>query len=285
MAAAADRMPRTLLIGIGAQKAGTNWLADYLAGHPQVFMSPIKELHFWNTRSGKSAGGPERRFRAWLTKLEARGDRAAGGTGLTREDLIERLAINGSIEAYLDFFRRRAGNEPVWCEITPAYSLLDRDDFVDVAAVAADVRFVFLLRNPADRYWSHLRFARRAKPDLDPYAAFRSRFDTRGFALRTNYQRVLEELHAVVDPSRVHLAFFERLFTQSEVDRFCDFLGVARHPADFTPVATTPGDEVMSEEMRALAVRHFAVVYRYIETRFAGDIPENWRKDIATYLD
>ena len=103
--------------------------------------------------------------------------------------------------------------------------------------------------------------------------------------MRTNYRRVLEELYAVVDPSRVHLAFFGRLFTRNEVDRFCDFLGVARHPADFTPVARTPGDEVMSEEMRAMAVRHFAAVYRHVETHFAGDIPESWRKDIATYLD
>jgi hypothetical protein len=50
-------------------------------------------------------------------------------------------------------------------------------------------------------------------------------------------------------------------------------------------VAQTPGSESMSEEMRALAVRHFADVYRYIHNHFAGDIPENWRKDIATYLD
>ena len=35
-------------VGIGAAKAGTSWLADYLAGHPEVALSPIKELHYFD---------------------------------------------------------------------------------------------------------------------------------------------------------------------------------------------------------------------------------------------
>ena len=41
---------KTLVIGIGAQKAGTTWLYRYLRTHPQVGMSPIKELHYWDER-------------------------------------------------------------------------------------------------------------------------------------------------------------------------------------------------------------------------------------------
>ena len=37
-------------VGIGAQKAGTNWLAKYLTSHPQVCFSPIKELHYFDWR-------------------------------------------------------------------------------------------------------------------------------------------------------------------------------------------------------------------------------------------
>jgi hypothetical protein len=35
-------------LGIGAQKAGTSWLASNLSRHPQVFVPPVKEVHFWN---------------------------------------------------------------------------------------------------------------------------------------------------------------------------------------------------------------------------------------------
>ncbi|HET7394821.1 MAG TPA: sulfotransferase domain-containing protein, partial [Gammaproteobacteria bacterium] len=34
-------------LGIGAQKAGTTWLAKWLSMHPEVHM-PVKEIHFWD---------------------------------------------------------------------------------------------------------------------------------------------------------------------------------------------------------------------------------------------
>ena len=34
-------------VGIGAQNAGTSWLAEYLDGHAQVGFSPIKELQYF----------------------------------------------------------------------------------------------------------------------------------------------------------------------------------------------------------------------------------------------
>src|SRR5215208_108045 len=39
---------RTYFVGIGAQKAGTTWLHDYLSSRPDTFMSPIKELHYFD---------------------------------------------------------------------------------------------------------------------------------------------------------------------------------------------------------------------------------------------
>ncbi len=33
-------------LGIGAQKSGTTWLYQNLAAHPQVWMPPVKELHY-----------------------------------------------------------------------------------------------------------------------------------------------------------------------------------------------------------------------------------------------
>ena len=35
-------------VGIGAQKAGTSWLAKALSEHPEVYIHPKKECHFFN---------------------------------------------------------------------------------------------------------------------------------------------------------------------------------------------------------------------------------------------
>ena len=39
---------KTFLLGIGAQKAGTSWLYEYLARRDEIFMSPIKEMHVFD---------------------------------------------------------------------------------------------------------------------------------------------------------------------------------------------------------------------------------------------
>jgi hypothetical protein len=36
------------MVGVGAQKAGPTWLFDYLGRHPDVAVSPIKELHYFD---------------------------------------------------------------------------------------------------------------------------------------------------------------------------------------------------------------------------------------------
>ncbi|MHA1539599.1 MAG: sulfotransferase domain-containing protein [Alphaproteobacteria bacterium] len=40
-------------LGIGAQKAGTSWLFEWLHTHPEVFMPAEKEIHFWDTHETK----------------------------------------------------------------------------------------------------------------------------------------------------------------------------------------------------------------------------------------
>ena len=37
-------------VGIGAQRAGTTWLSDMFARHPDIGMSPVKETHYWSSK-------------------------------------------------------------------------------------------------------------------------------------------------------------------------------------------------------------------------------------------
>lgn len=43
-----DVVGQKLLLGIGAPKAGTTWLYDYLSTHPEVHVPRTKELHYFN---------------------------------------------------------------------------------------------------------------------------------------------------------------------------------------------------------------------------------------------
>ena len=41
---------KTFVCGIGAQKAGTTFLADYFSKHPEFMMSDLKELHYFDAK-------------------------------------------------------------------------------------------------------------------------------------------------------------------------------------------------------------------------------------------
>jgi len=43
-----NRMPKVNFIGIGTQKAGTSWLAEAINEHPDIYIHPKKEAHFFN---------------------------------------------------------------------------------------------------------------------------------------------------------------------------------------------------------------------------------------------
>lgn len=281
------RQPRIFLIGIGAQKAGTTWLGRYLRGHPQVFMSPIKEMHFWNGKFAVAGEDPaELRFAVKLTRSMRRREAGAGRpqpTSTHQRDLEERLGMGSNESAYFDFFAQRAGDLDVWAEITPAYSILDRTAYAAMAGISPATRFLFVMRNPVDRYWSQLRFTKRTQPDLDIFAVFDEYMQEPKFRLRTDYRRTLTEFQAAVPREKLFLEFFERLFTDAAVQRFCGFLSVSAFAADFSPRGETAAKASMTEDMRARAFREFANVYRFVDEFFEGDIPQSWRDDMRRY--
>jgi hypothetical protein len=45
---------------VGAQKAGTSWLYHQLTLHPDFWMPPIKELHYFDTLSRVKLNNPPR---------------------------------------------------------------------------------------------------------------------------------------------------------------------------------------------------------------------------------
>lgn len=59
-------------LGIGAQKAGTTWLAKMLALHPDIYL-PVKEMHFWDKPPLTPAG-----ITQYLDKFNATGKHARG---------------------------------------------------------------------------------------------------------------------------------------------------------------------------------------------------------------
>lgn len=286
-------MTQKLLICIGAQKAGTTWLADYFREHPQVHSPPVKEVHFFDSRfvpewCAKYEEDMLAEFQRQIAQLtiETCGDPAIQQR---LHAMLLRFRMIANPNEYLRFMSWGAQSVPVLFEATPDYSMLGNDGFQMMREIHPDVRLIFLLRNPADRIWSSMTFNRTHNPKFDIEAMFDRLLEREDFMLLADYERTLQEAQSVFGEDRIHLEFYERLFDQAAVDKICRFAGIGMKSAEINTRSNASrgdgagGRDEMPANKRARACAAYAHIYRAIASRFDNDIPENWIQDMAQY--
>jgi hypothetical protein len=152
---------------IGAQKAGTGWLYEQLRFHPDFWMPPVKELHYF-----------DRFWRTPRATAEDRFERARKNARDERDTLfLDRIeALFGrpeiDLESYAHLF---APKGPLLSgDITPGYSALPEEIIGRLAGHFGDLKILFLARDPVERAWSqlsmwirHERIARFDATDVD----------------------------------------------------------------------------------------------------------------------
>jgi len=144
---------------IGAQKAGTSWLAANLSAHPQVWSPYRKELHHFVARHLKGDSIERRRertmqhLRVAMKAAKALGNRPRLVRHLRGLNDPERIFTEEWYEAVFALapLNKAAG------EYTPRYSTLPEEGVEDVRRSCPEARIVWILRDPADRNLSGFR--------------------------------------------------------------------------------------------------------------------------------
>jgi hypothetical protein len=197
---------------IGAPKAGTTALHAALAGHPELFMSPVKEPKFFLT------GGPP--------------PRRGGGPGdvqTYREHIWRRDAYEALFDA--------APPGTLRGESTPFY-LYDRQAQQRIRALIPGARLIAVLRDPVER--AHSNWAHLWSAGLDPIGDFpaacaaEDRRVAAGWAPFWHYTRLgrygeqLDHLLTVFPREQVFVLRYRDLLNApaQALDTICSFLGV-----------------------------------------------------------
>lgn len=304
----------TVMFGIGAPKAGTTWLHRYLLSHPDCHFPARKEAHYFDRLEGV-VGTPELQARAERARslqerinvIERRWSRRARNDWVPDPERLARLAEmygrmhelrywlaleqgqSGDHAAYLDYLADGHGNARVIGDVTPAYSMLEGEVFGVMATLAADVRFIYLLRDPVDRLWSHVRMLARRVADAgagfaETARALMDRFleeGDDGLSARSDYRGTIARLFAHVPARNVHLEFFERLFTQEAADRITAFLGLSPLPAPIDRRVHAGIPLALDDERRARARALLAPQYAFAGEFFGDRLPPEWRAQMV----
>ncbi|PYJ54246.1 MAG: hypothetical protein DME82_12080 [Verrucomicrobia bacterium] len=185
---------------IGAHKGGTTWLYQQLDSHPDFWMPPFKELHYFDQLSNvERASSPRCRDERDLRFLES----------------IKNLSAKPYIdlEHYARLFEPKGS---LLCgDISPNYSTLSNEVIRQVAGYFPTLKVIFLARDPVERVWSHLSMEvryRQIEPfDVTNIDEVNRNLVRRGLLLRSYPSAVVARWKRHVRPDRFRIYFFDDL--------------------------------------------------------------------------
>jgi hypothetical protein len=278
---------------IGAAKAGTDWLHRHLSVHPECHLRAIKELHYFSSLERGRLDRELEKHTGFQTALMRRLERESRAPDAMQaqklSDRADWMDVLGKgredVPAYLDYLHSGAREGQVVADMTPAYALLPEDRLRRMGQMADDVRFLYLLRDPIQRLWSHVRMiAVRRDPEGRVTRQRCARILQRvisgqedQIAQRSDYAGTLNRLALAVPGPQVLVEAFEDMVQGEGLQRLCRFLGIAPMAPDAEPVhAGQPLD--MTRDQRRAAADWLAPQYDAAE-RALGRMPEGWTRE------
>ena len=288
-----------ILFCVGATKAGTSWLYRYLHDHPDCALPAVKEAHYWNTFGREAQEKQVIAFRQRLRELRnLRADAADAGRGWQVENAKRRIAdMKGLIAtlegdrtgdaAYREWLTDRGEGARLFADITPNYATLSDAMLTRMLALSPHVKVLFLIRDPLDRLWSHIRMqARRQRQSHEIYEKKANnilhRILNRGqethILERGDYPAIIARLRRIVPADRLRIQFTEDMMRQDGLSPLCEFLAIE----PVTPAAQQPVHEgppvVMLDKLRPKALRLLDEHYDWV-ARNVGPLPERWQEN------
>lgn len=151
---------------IGAQKAGTSWIYQNLKNHPEIWTPPVKEFHFFDEyerRLNKNKTSDpitrksyfNRKIKVFLkslylafVKMKIKYIRFGFLYAFTTRGLSKKL-----MKRYILMFDKNK----ISGDITPAYATLSEETIIKIREYLLNLKVIFVLRNPVERFWSETR--------------------------------------------------------------------------------------------------------------------------------
>jgi len=272
-------------------------LHDYLSSHPDCGFRSVKELHYFDAAENDKWGGQIKRVENELGKLQSRQGELSGWKARRNAqriaDHVEWLDVlkgRRRDDARYGAYLAGAGGQLVG-DITPSYAMLTSETLAEMTTLAEDVRFVYLIRDPVSRLWSHVRMnAGRAGGDLpveDRAKALMDRVlnapesdEAMHILTRGDYAGSLLRLSSVVPPTQLFVAFMEELVSPTGVQSLCEFLGISMVPGRYEKRVREGVPMALDAGRKAAAVALLQDQYDFVARIFPA-LPDAWHRSLG----
>jgi hypothetical protein len=263
---------------IGAQRSGTTWLHHVLRRHRQIWLPPIKELHYFDRK---------RLRRGW----ERRNEWLQAAVAITRSPgwAFNYLCGLRSDEWYARLFERAQSRGFITGEIAPDYATLSDNVFCRIRSLNPNMKLIFIMREPVERAWSGVtrRFKLgRITPPLTEERALEVALSPK-LAARADYLTTIERVERIFPRGQLHFCFFDDLSERptaflSELLTFldADTSGIESMSLP-NAINSSARDYPMTEGFVCRMILEYQPIVSRLAARFEGP-PKNW---LAKYKD
>lgn len=239
-------LPPNLMLGAGAMKAGTTWLAVVLATHPRLRFTPEKELCYFSDRQCEAAGqfqhylnAVARKRRVWDTYMNLDPEKTSIHWLRDRVKWCAAYLDSPTDDRWYSNLFDLPEPDLFACDFSNLYAQLTPESWRSIRTRTGNLRVLYTMRDPIKRLWSHVRFELAIKKKLgelaswteDELVAFAS---GKSFADPGEYGQALGRLRSALDPWQVLPIFFEdvRKDPAGQLARIEDHLGIGHHVYD-----------------------------------------------------
>lgn len=277
-------------VGIGAQKSGTTWLARMLAGHPDVFMTPVKEIHYFDHIRGLTEHLSEKkrhsRRRKYYQRMWTQWSRFAEHRS-QRAWWRDYMASPIDDDWYRRLFQHR-GRATLAGEITPEYAIIGRDGLAHIKRLAPAARVIFIMRNPIERMWSqalHQCRARGLDANRQSPSAIIAMLQEPRFGELGDYATTLSDMAAVFKAEQTLVLYYEDMHQDrlAALRQVCAFIGTGFEADHFTELGrrfNRSQQAALPEPVRAYLRQACREQAEAVRARI-GRIPAAWEREFA----
>lgn len=282
-------MNGTMILGVGAQKAGTTWFYQQLVKSSGFNEGFGKEYHFFDSLFLKEC----KVFRQNVIK-RCRNELVSDLRVDLNKICFRRLSFYIEPSNYFDYFTRLLNAGPGNCvaDITPSYSGLSEDHlrYIRDEFEQRNVRVVplFLMREPVNRLNSMVRHHFREKkilPTTEQVVQGMHEMQNGGQeTLRSDYTRIYSTISEVFGIENCLVGFYETIFSENELRRLFRFLQLDYQPVDFTEkVNASPKTEKIERHEIELIKGKYQDRYDFVLETFGQEFVDlHWHPAVAS---
>lgn len=252
---------------VGMQKAGTGWLYDQLQHHPDFWMPPVKEIHYFDRPrdDDRNLKALDKRRAAKRWSVESGWRELVPGDEVFFERADRAFRNDLDIDAYLGLFEPKG--DLLTGDVTPGYSTLAPELIRRIVDAMPALKVMLLVRDPIARVWSQIAmYNRRGKFDprlLDKPEGLLRFVNRPAVSLRSFPTRIDGHWREALPETQFRVFFFDDIAARPEAVRreMLEFLGASPDyesplTADYNRKAGQSKIE-MNETAREVLVAHF----------------------------